>query len=91
MKQCYQCRIEGRVQGVYFRVNTQRKAQELGLTGWVRNESDGSVSAVICSEDQTALTDMLSWLHNGPAAAQVISVEVGPCPVGEWDSFDIKK
>ncbi|MCJ2534242.1 MAG: acylphosphatase, partial [Candidatus Thermoplasmatota archaeon] len=38
--------ISGRVQGVWFRTSTKQKAEQLGLTGWVRNTSDGSVEAI---------------------------------------------
>ena len=54
-------RISGRVQGVSFRVWTQFEAEKLGLSGWVRNEDDGSVTALIsgpesagCEDDRTA-------------------------------------
>lgn len=90
MKRCYKCSVTGRVQGVFFRQSTKEEAIRLGITGWVRNEDDGSVSVVMCSDDEDALTDFQSWLHRGPVAAQVITVEVGPCPVGDWQDFSIK-
>ena len=43
--------IEGKVQGVFFRANTQRMAASLGLTGWVRNLPDGRVEVVIEGEE----------------------------------------
>lgn len=68
-------RVTGRVQGVGFRFATARRARELGITGWVRNEQDGSVRALIQgSADQ--VDAMLSWLHYGPPAARVLQVEI---------------
>lgn len=66
-------RITGRVQGVGFRAATVRQAHSLGVTGWVRNASDGSVEALIQGQpEQVDL--MLSWLHRGPAMALVREV-----------------
>jgi len=82
-------RITGRVQGVSFRVWTQREANALGLSGWVRNERDGSVSAVV-SGPRDAVEAMLSRLHAGPDAATVEHVavaEAGAAP--EWRDFRI--
>ncbi|MBV62328.1 MAG: acylphosphatase [Nevskiales bacterium] len=65
--------VSGRVQGVGFRAATRDQARRLGLTGWVRNRSDGCVEGVALG--QTAPLDTLvEWLHQGPAAARVESV-----------------
>jgi acylphosphatase len=70
-------RITGRVQGVSFRVWTRQEAEALGLAGWVRNESDGSVAALLHGPSQ-AVEDMLERFRRGPAGAQVNSVEAHP-------------
>ncbi|GAA4127090.1 acylphosphatase [Aminobacter aganoensis] len=66
-------RISGRVQGVSFRVWTQREARRLGLNGWVRNERDGSVTALILGTDE-AMTSMLDAFWQGPPGCEVRSV-----------------
>ena len=65
--------IRGRVQGVGFRYWTQSEAQKLGLSGWVRNGSDGSVTARIAGPEQ-AVTVMLQRFREGPPEASVSSV-----------------
>ncbi|MHA1474432.1 MAG: acylphosphatase [Promethearchaeota archaeon] len=66
--------ISGRVQGVFFRVNTRNKAYELGLTGWVKNNYDGDVE-VVCEGPKENIDRMLEWLKKGPNYAKVIKVE----------------
>ncbi|NGN44084.1 acylphosphatase [Mesorhizobium sp. CGMCC 1.15528] len=67
-------RITGRVQGVGFRMWTQEEAERLGLRGWVRNERDGSVTAMIAgSGEATAI--MLKLLWTGPRGAVVSNVD----------------
>lgn len=66
--------IEGRVQGVFFRDSTRRKAEELGLAGWVRNLPDGRVEALF-QGDRERCTEALDYVHTGPAAAKVTLVE----------------
>ena len=56
--------VEGRVQGVFFRAYTRDEAVKLGLSGWVRNRTDGSVEAFIEGE-KTAVEKMEQWLHEG--------------------------
>lgn len=68
-----EARIEGRVQGVCFRHYTRKRAQELGLHGWVRNERDGSVS-VTAEGPQQSLEGLLEFLHQGPQGARVEQV-----------------
>lgn len=67
--------IEGRVQGVWYRGWTAREAISLGLSGWVRNLSDGRVEAVF-SGDTTDVENMLRKAHSGPPLARVDAVHV---------------
>ena len=66
-------RIRGRVQGVGFRYWTRHEAWELGLSGWVRNEPDGSVLAMIAGPE-AAVATMLHRLRGGPPGAQVTNL-----------------
>lgn len=68
-------RIEGRVQGAGYREWTRREAQRLGLKGWVRNEMDGSVIALVAGEDE-AVAELIEHFRLGPSLASVSSVKV---------------
>lgn len=70
-------RVRGRVQGVGFRYWTQEEAERLGLAGWVRNEPDGSVKALLSGTDD-AIAEMLDCLRQGPRGAVVSDVEILP-------------
>jgi acylphosphatase len=63
-------KINGRVQGVYFRASTVEQARRLGLTGWVMNCADGSVE-VIAEGTREQLDKLVSWCAIGPPGAQV--------------------
>lgn len=68
-------RVTGQVQGVAFRAWTEAEAGRRGLSGWVRNEPDGAVLALI--HGPTAQVDaMITALHEGPGAAAVANVAV---------------
>ncbi len=82
--------VSGRVQGVSFRYYTTLKAQTLGLTGWVRNLSDGRVETLAVGE-QSALDDFLTWLHQGSSTARVLKVDATWTEnVTPFDSFEIR-
>ena len=68
-------RISGKVQGVGYRLWTRSEAMRLGLVGWVRNESDGSVTAFVAGAD-AAVAAMIDRLWQGPRGAVVSRVEV---------------
>jgi acylphosphatase len=73
--------VSGRVQGVFFRAETRRKAIELGLSGWVKNLDDGRVELLI-SGSERALARMRDWLQAGPPLArvdQLVLEQVNPC------------
>ena len=61
-KRCLRCTISGKVQGVFFRANTQKQAQKLGITGWVRNLQAGTVETLICGEED-ALLEKIPQTH----------------------------
>jgi acylphosphatase len=75
-------RVTGRVQGVSFRAWTQSRARALGLAGWVRNEADGSVTALIGGES-SAVDEMVEALHIGPRWANVTGVAIEPAEMPE--------
>ncbi len=82
--------VSGRVQGVFFRANTKRVAEELGVKGWVRNLPDGRVEAVFEGEEE-AVKKIIEWCHRGPPAARVDKVEVFYEEYkGEFDDFEIR-
>ncbi|CCQ74568.1 acylphosphatase [Magnetospira sp. QH-2] len=72
-RKCVLVRIEGRVQGVWYRGWTMTEAQKRGLDGWVRNRSDGSVEALF-SGLTDRVNDMLAACERGPTAARVDGV-----------------
>ena len=67
--------IHGRVQGVGYRAWTVSRAKQLGLNGWVRNRTDGTVEAVIAGEP-SAIEQMLTDCHEGPLAARVAHIAI---------------
>jgi acylphosphatase len=68
-----QIRVRGRVQGVGYRAALQDEAQKLGLTGWVRNRSDGSVEALVQGSPES-LDAIVAWARRGPRGAHVADV-----------------
>jgi len=70
-------RVEGRVQGVCFRHYTRETAIQLGITGWARNCSNGSVETLIHGSDE-AVKRMIAWLGHGPSSAIVSQVHLNP-------------
>lgn len=70
--------LEGRVQGVGFRFFTRQNARRLGLTGWVRNDPDGSVT-VVAEGDREQLEELARSIREGPRTAVVEQVDL------EWE------
>ena len=81
--------VRGRVQGVWFRESARRRAEELGVAGWVRNRWDGTVEAEV-EGPADSVAVLVSWLGHGPPQARVDAVEVeGRAPVGDRE-FDVR-
>ena len=67
--------VRGYVQGVYYRRSTVEEAQALGLAGYARNLSDGSVE-VVARGSRARLEQLIDYLHRGPSLARVTDVEI---------------
>ena len=81
--------ISGRVQGVFFRLETKQAAQRYGVFGWVKNQMDGTVAAVFEGPKEN-VDSVLEWCKQGPPHANVEHVKVEwEDYKGEFDRFEI--
>ena len=86
----YKLRITGKVQGVWYRASSRDKAIELGLTGFVRNEPDGSVYAEV--EGPAAAVDrFVDWAQNGPPHAEVERVDIRQDTPAGYEAFEVRR
>lgn len=82
--------ISGRVQGVSYRHFTKTRADELKVTGWVRNLDDGRVEAIV-QGDEAALESLLTKLRKGPMLSRVDEVKINRISLKEaFDEFQIR-
>ncbi len=85
---CRRFLVSGRVQGVFYRAGTQDRARRLGLTGWVRNLSDGRVELVACGDD-AKLKQLEEWLWQGPPHARVEGVTANDAGNHSYPDFAV--
>jgi acylphosphatase len=78
--------VTGVVQGVSFRWYAEQEGRRLGLSGWVRNEPDGTVRGHAEGEPD-AVDAWVAWCHEGSPAATVERVDVGAAAVEGWRGF----
>ncbi|PTL78392.1 acylphosphatase [Vitiosangium sp. GDMCC 1.1324] len=84
-------RIRGKVQGVFYRESARTEALRLGLTGWVRNLSDGSVEAVAEGAPES-IEAFITWCRRGPTQARVSDVERADEEArGEFTTFTVER
>lgn len=86
---CLNVIVSGRVQGVWFRKFTQEKAQAYGVSGWVRNLSDGRVQALLCGDEKN-VRQVEAWMSQGPELSTVAELISEPTPLQEYAEFLIK-
>lgn len=89
-KELRHVRIHGKVQGVGYRFYATRVARRLGLKGWIQNNRDGSVEAMVEGEKQT-IDEWIEELREGPRYAEVVKVEQESKDfTGRLGDFDVK-
>ena len=82
--------IFGRVQGVFFRLETREKAKKRKVNGWVRNTSDGNVEAIFEGEED-AVKNLVEFCKKGPIGARVTGLKVmWENFEGEFNNFEIR-
>jgi acylphosphatase len=83
--------VKGKVQGVFFRASTKKKAQALSIKGWCRNEADGSV-LIYAEGNEDEIDDFIHWCKSGPELSIVedSTIEWIPKPLGFTD-FEIRR
>jgi acylphosphatase len=79
-------RIAGRVQGVMFRASAQRVARQLCISGFAKNEDDGSV-LIVAEGRAAALDQLVAWCRKGPPRARVDRVDVTAGIASGYDGF----
>lgn len=85
---CVQIQVSGKVQGVWFRASTQRKAKELNIKGIVKNLANGDVYIEAEGEEIT-LDDFIKWCHQGSDHSRVYNVIVSELKTKSFDDFKI--
>lgn len=88
LRKTLRIQIQGKVQGVYFRKHTRQKAIELGISGYVRNLSNGDVECIVTGEI-TNLTKFIDWCQQGPVLAKVSHCITEELSLKEFDAFVI--
>ena len=86
---CVHLIVSGRVQGVFFRDNTRRKAKELGLTGYAKNLPDGTVE-VVAEGNEDKINELIDFIRKCPGIASVTGVQVKHKEPKNFKSFEIK-
>jgi acylphosphatase len=81
--------VTGRVQGVFFRDTTRRRAEAAGVSGWVSNRPDGAVEAVF-EGDEAAVDQLVDFCRRGPGHAEVAGVEVWEEEPEGLDGFRVR-
>jgi acylphosphatase len=82
-------RVSGRVQGVAYRAWARDEAERLGISGWVKNERDGSVTALLAGPAE-AVARMVAAMRVGPRAAVVDRLETDPAAEAPPAGFEIR-
>ena len=86
---CVHLIVSGRVQGVFFRDNTRRKAIELGLNGYAKNLPDGNVE-VVAQGDEGKISELIEFINKGPGIAKVENIKIKHKEPENFKSFEIR-
>ena len=81
--------ISGHVQGVFFRESTKRKANELGLVGYVENLDNGNVE-VVAQGDEDKLNELIKFIKKNPGKSKVENIKITDKTTENFKTFEIR-
>jgi acylphosphatase len=81
-------RVKGKVQGVFYRASAKDIAEELGVTGWIRNTEEGDVE-ITATASKEQLQKFIEWCKIGPRRAIVSGVEITHVEEANFKTFDV--
>jgi acylphosphatase len=90
MIKTFSVRVAGKVQGVFFRASAKQQADDLGLSGFVRNQPDGSVYIEVEGEEDQ-LEEFLYWCKRGPQHARVDSIDITEIDFKGFEDFEVTR
>lgn len=82
--------VKGKVQGVFYRATAKKIADEIGVTGWIKNTPDNCVE-MVASGSQHCLQRFIEWCKRGPARANVSEVKITETKEETFDQFQIRR
>lgn len=82
--------IKGEVQGVFYRATAKKVADELGVTGWVKNTEGDDVEALVTGTEEQ-LNEFLAWCKKGPAMAKVTDVVASEQEETRFEDFSVRR
>lgn len=86
---CVKCIVSGNVQGVFYRKYAQQHANNIGITGSVRNRGDGKVEVIACGEEHR-VESYCEWLWEGSPAATVSRVDISSIEYEIHEGFELR-
>ncbi len=90
MKRHYNITVKGKVQGVFYRASTKQKADELGIAGFVRNETNSDVY-IEAEAEEALLLKFVDWCNKGPENAAVEIVLVSEGTLNSFNQFEVRR
>lgn len=88
MKKAFSLTIHGKVQGVFYRENAVKKAQELCICGFVKNVEDSTVLCII-EGDELILKEFVAWCYEGSKSAKVEKIDINEIENQDFSNFSI--
>ncbi len=86
----YHLLIKGEVQGVFYRATAKKVADELGVTGWIKNTQEDDVEAVVTGTEEQ-LNKFIAWCKKGPAMAKVTDVIAAEQEKIKFEDFSVRR
>lgn len=90
LKSCVSITVSGKVQGVWYRASTKIKADDLGVSGYVKNLPNGDVF-IVAQANQHEIDELIEWCKKGPQLAKVTNILLQKHNIQDFEGFAVKR